>query len=64
MESKRSPRRVLVIGVVFAVVALVLGAAAPLFHYNVEWAGVTMLLGLGVAMSLLAYVLISGSSGD
>jgi hypothetical protein len=64
MESKRSPRRVLIIGIAFALVALVYAAGAPVLHYNIEWAGVTMLALLGVAMSLMAYVLISGSSGD
>ena len=64
MESKRRPRNVAVIAIAFATLALIYAAAAPVLHYNIEWAGVTMLALLGVAMSIMAYVLISGSSDD
>ena len=36
----------------------------PSLGYPPEWAGVTMLFALGIAMSLMFYVLIAGSSKD
>ncbi len=60
----RPPRNVLAIGAVFIVVAIVYAALAPVLGYRIEWAGVTMLGALGVAMALMAYVLISGAPRD
>ncbi len=60
----RPPRNVLAIGAVFIVVAIVYAALAPVLGYRIEWAGVTMLCALGVAMALMAYVLITGSPRD
>jgi len=37
--------------------------AVPL-GYHIEWAGVTMLAALGVAMAIMFYVLIAGSAKD
>jgi hypothetical protein len=57
------PRYALVAGLVFVVLgaaywtATVLGNAME----GVDWAGITMLLALGAAMALMAYVLIAGS---
>lgn len=64
MKSKRRPRNVIAIGIGFIVVAAIYAVAAPPLGFHVEWAGVTMLGALGIAMSLLAYVLIVGSSGE
>lgn len=53
------PRRSLLIGVVFVVVAIVYGILSR------DWGGTTMLAALGMAMGLTAYVLVAGSpSGD
>ena len=49
------PRYALLVGGVFVAVGIVYGL---LSH---DWAGVTMLLALGLAMALMAYVLVSGS---
>ena len=64
MESKRRPRLVIVILIVFLTLGATLGAAAPVLHYNIEWAGVTLLGALAIAMSVMAYVLIVGSSDE
>ena len=49
------PRYTLLVGALFIAVGIVYGF---LSH---DWAGVTMLLALGIAMALMAYVLVSGS---
>lgn len=45
----------IVIAIAYAVFARPLG-------YHVEWAGVTMLFALGIALAIMAFVLYSGSS--
>ena len=64
MKSKRRPRNVIVIGIAFVMLAAIYAITAPPLGFHIEWAGVTMLGALGIAMSLLAYVLIAGSSGE
>ena len=57
-------RNVAMIGIGFVGVGAVYALGAVPLGYQIEWAGVTMLGALGIAMSLMAYVLIAGSSGD
>ena len=64
MHSIRHPRNVVIIGISFVVVGALYALGAVPLGYQIEWAGVTMLGALGVAMSLMAYVLIAGSSRD
>jgi uncharacterized membrane protein (DUF485 family) len=54
-------RNSIVIGVTFVIVALIYWSFAPILGYHVEWAGVTMLFGLGWALGIMSYVLTSGS---
>ena len=49
------PRFTLLAGALFVALAIVYGV---LSH---DWGGVTMLVALGVAMALMAYVLVAGS---
>jgi len=49
------PRFALLAGAIFIALAIVYGA---LSH---DWGGVTMLFALGIAMALMAYVLVAGS---
>jgi hypothetical protein len=49
------PRYTLLAGVVFIGLAIVYGS---LSH---DWGGMTMLFALGIAMALMAYVLVAGS---
>jgi hypothetical protein len=51
-------------GAVFVVIGIVFGALAQPLGYQVGWAGVTMLLALGVAMALLTYILTAGVDGE
>ena len=49
------PRLTLLAGALFIVLAVVYGALSR------DWGGVTMLAALGIAMALMAYVLVVGS---
>ena len=49
------PRYTLLLAVLFITVAVIYGVLSR------DWAGVTMLSALGVATSLMAYVLVAGS---
>ena len=60
MSTRR--RNSIIIGITFVVIATIYGTLAPVLGYHVEWAGVTMLGALGVALGILTYVLSSGSS--
>ena len=57
MQQITRPRNSLALGVLFVVVAVLYAAGATPFGYDVEWAGVTMLFALGIAMTIMAYVL-------
>ena len=50
----------LVIAIGCVVTAVLYGALAPVFGYNVEWAGVTMLVALGAALGIMFLVLHTG----
>ena len=56
----RRHRNSILIGVSCVVMAAVYGGLAPVFHYSIEWAGVTMLIALGAAMGILVAVLEAG----
>jgi hypothetical protein len=64
MHPISHPRNVVVLGLGFILVAAIYALGAVPLGYEIEWAGVTMLGALGVAMSLMAYVLIAGSSKE
>jgi sugar phosphate permease len=57
------PRYALIVGLVFVVLGGAYFAAINLGNAveGVDWAGITMLIALGAAMALMAYVLIAGS---
>jgi len=56
-----NPRVAVLIGVTFIIVDVVYYAAPVLFGGHIDWAGMTMLAFLAVAMTLLFYVLLAGS---
>ncbi|HYM83897.1 MAG TPA: hypothetical protein VEY67_07095 [Candidatus Dormibacteraeota bacterium] len=65
MHVLRHPRNALLVGIVFVVIAFVYWAAPYFGNGHVDPAGITLLGALGVAMALMAYVLVAGSSrGD
>ena len=68
MHPLRHPRNAALVGIVFVVIAVVYyliptldGLTSP---YNMVAAGATMLVFLGVAMAIMAYVLVAGSSDE
>ena len=68
MHPLRHPRNAALVGIVFIVIAFLFWAV-PTFtgltdNYNDVAAGTTMLLFLGVAMAIMAYVLVAGSADD
>jgi apolipoprotein N-acyltransferase len=64
MHPLRHPRNALAIGVTFVVIAIVYWVSPYLGHGHIDYAGITMLAALGIAMGLLFYVLIAGSPND
>ena len=53
-------RNALLIGISSIVIAALYGGLAPVFHSHVEWAGVTMLVALGIALGIMVGVLEAG----
>jgi hypothetical protein len=64
MHPLRHPRNAAFVGVIFIVIAAIYWAVPYFLGGHVDYAGTTMLLVLGIAMSLMAYVLVAGSSND
>ena len=64
MHPLQHPRNTIIIGGAFVLVAAIYALGAVPLGYHIEWAGVTMLAALGVAMAIMFYVLIAGSSKD
>jgi hypothetical protein len=56
-----NPRRAALVGIVFLVIAIFYFAFPTIVDpSHVDYAGITMLVALGAAMSLMAYVLFAG----
>lgn len=64
MHPISRPRNAILVGLVFVVIAVIYYAAPALFGGHLDWSGVVMLGALGIAMSLMAYVLIAGSPSE
>ncbi len=64
MHPLRHPRNAIFVGLLFVFIGVVFWAIPTFGGWHVDYAGVTMLLALGVAMSIMAYVLIAGSPND
>lgn len=66
MHPLRHPRYAAGLGIIFVVIAVIFLAwqsvAPP--HGHIDFAGVTMLAILGIAMGLMAFVLVAGSNSD
>jgi len=60
----KHPRNALIVGIVFVAVGIVFWAWPTITGGYFEPAGLTLLVLLGVAMSLMAYVLVAGSPRD
>jgi hypothetical protein len=55
-----TPRRALIVGLLFVAIAFLYWLMPYVAGFPEDWAGVTMLLALGVAMSIMSFVLIAG----
>jgi hypothetical protein len=66
MHPLRHPRNAALVGILFVVIGVGYGITGSLagIPSNEVAAGTTMLLFLGVAMALMAYVLVAGSSDE
>ena len=64
MHPLRHPRNAIFVGLLFVGVGLVYWLVPYLGGWQIDYAGVTMLAALGIAMGLMAYVLIAGSPND
>ncbi len=64
MHPLRHPRNSLFIGLIFVIIGALFWVIPAMGGWHVDYAGVTMLLALGVAMAIMAYVLIAGSTND
>lgn len=64
MHSLRHPRNAASLAGFFVLLAAAFWAAQALSNVHVDFAGVTLLAGLGLATGLMAYVLVAGSPRD
>jgi hypothetical protein len=68
MHPLRHPRNAALVGVLFIVIAVIFYAVPYVQGLTVPYddvaAGTTMLLFLGVAMAIMAYVLVAGSTDE
>ena len=64
MHPLRHPRNAAIVGIIFVVIAAIYWAVPYFGNWHLDYAGVTMLGVLGIAMALMAYVLVAGSPND
>ena len=64
MHPLRHPRNAIFVGMIFTLIGFVYWFIPYVLDIHVDYAGVTMLVVLGIAMALMAYVLIAGSPND
>lgn len=64
MHPLRHPRNAIAVGALFAIIGIVYLVVPLIGGWEVDYAGSTMLIALGVAMAIMAYVLIAGSPND
>ncbi len=68
MHPLKHPRNAALAGIIFIVIAVIFYAIPTIegltVPYNDVAAGTTMLLFLGVAMAIMAYVLVAGSTDE
>jgi hypothetical protein len=64
MHPLRHPRNAALVGILFVVIGVFYWGIPYFIGGHVDYAGTTMLIFLGVAMALMAYVLVAGSSKE
>lgn len=64
MHPLQHPRNAALVGILFIAISIAFWGLAALLEWHIDWAGVTMLGALGIAMALMAYVLVAGSPNE
>jgi hypothetical protein len=64
MHPLRHPRNAALAGIIFVIIGAVYWALPNVLGYHIEYAGVTMLAVLGLAMGIMFYTLVAGSPND
>ncbi|MGZ8515130.1 MAG: hypothetical protein ACXW4H_06740 [Candidatus Limnocylindrales bacterium] len=64
MHPIRHPRNAALVGILFVVIGVIFWAIPAIGGWHVDYAGTTLLVFLGAAMALMAYVLVAGSSKE
>ena len=64
MHPLQHPRNAALVGVIFIVIAVIYWALPYFGNFHVDYAGVTMLAIVGIAMGLMFYVLVAGSPSE
>ena len=64
MHPLKHPRNAIFLGLIFVVIGFIYWVVPYVGHWQIDYAGVTMLGILGIAMALMFYVLIAGSPND
>lgn len=64
MHLISKPRNAALVGIVFVIIGVIYWAVPTIGGWHVDYAGVTMLLLLGVAMAIMFYVLVAGSPSE
>jgi hypothetical protein len=64
MHPLRHPRNAAIVGVIFVITGFAYWAIPYFGGWHLDYAGVTMLGVLGIAMAVMAYVLVAGSPSD
>jgi hypothetical protein len=64
MHPLRHPRNAIIVGGMFVAVGVIYWAVPYFGDWHLDYAGVTMLVALGAAISIMAYVLVAGSPND
>lgn len=64
MHLLRHPRNAALLGLIFITISIIFLVVPTIGGWHVDYAGVTMLFALGIAMAIMAYVLAAGSPRD
>jgi hypothetical protein len=64
MHPLKHPRNAIFLGLIFVAIGFVYWVVPYVLQLPIDYAGVTMLGVLGIAMALMFYVLIAGSPND
>jgi hypothetical protein len=60
----RHPRNAALVGIAFVLIGVIYWAVPYFGGWHLDYAGVTMLVALGAATALMAYVLVAGSPNE